>query len=53
MGDNTFYKIRADLPKISVILKAPIPNGVSGFGRVAKWFIFIPKIPIWVNFGLT
>jgi hypothetical protein len=20
--------------------------------RVARWFIFIPKIPIWVNFGL-
>jgi hypothetical protein len=21
------------------------------FGRVARWFVFKPKIPIWVNFG--
>jgi hypothetical protein len=20
-------------------------------GRVARWFVFKPKIPIWVNFG--
>jgi hypothetical protein len=22
------------------------------FSRVARWFIFKPKIPIWVNFGI-
>jgi hypothetical protein len=20
-------------------------------GRVARWFVFKPKIPIWINFG--
>jgi hypothetical protein len=25
-------------------------NGTIGT-RVARWFIFIPNIPIWVNFG--
>jgi hypothetical protein len=24
---------------------------VGVHGRVARWFVFKPKIPIWVNFG--
>jgi hypothetical protein len=34
---------------------APVSLSKISFGRVksrgARWFIFIPKIPIWVNFG--
>jgi hypothetical protein len=26
-------------------------SSVVVFGRVARWFVFKPKIPIWVNFG--
>jgi hypothetical protein len=26
-------------------------NTFEGLNRVARWFIFKPKIPIWVNFG--
>jgi hypothetical protein len=29
-------------------------NGVKrhcGQSRVARWFVFKPKIPIWINFG--
>jgi hypothetical protein len=25
---------------------------ISDINRVARWFIFKPKIPIWVNFGM-
>jgi hypothetical protein len=30
------------------------PCRFAGFGgvRVARWFIFKPKIPIWIDFGL-
>jgi hypothetical protein len=28
-------------------------GGVSPADRVARWYIFIPKIPIWVKFGGT
>jgi hypothetical protein len=26
-------------------------DGFCGINRVARWFVFKPKIPIWVNFG--
>jgi hypothetical protein len=33
--------------KIGDVTKNPFP----AFVRVARWFVFKPKIPIWVNFG--
>jgi hypothetical protein len=48
-------------PKFFVFAEATRKNGISAnswdsllghvFRRVARWFIFNPKIPIWVNFG--
>jgi hypothetical protein len=26
-------------------------NSLIAAARVARWFIFVPKIPTWVNFG--
>jgi hypothetical protein len=34
------------------IRQLPVRNLKNGFvHRVAGWFVFKPKIPIWVNFG--
>jgi hypothetical protein len=37
--------------KLSKITKNWPNNEYSDHNRVAKWFNFKPKIPIWVNFG--
>jgi hypothetical protein len=43
--ENVFA--RQFFPRFFSLRKKP-----GGFGsRVARWFIFEPKIPIWINFG--
>jgi hypothetical protein len=34
---------------IAKIGNKTVRNGLGG--RVARWYIFKPKVPIWVNFG--
>jgi hypothetical protein len=43
---------KIDVKKSHPDIKKTFQKGVSClYGRVARWFVFKPKIPIWVNFG--
>jgi hypothetical protein len=39
-----------DLSQATATLRISV-NFINQHVRVARWFIFKPKIPIWVNFG--
>jgi hypothetical protein len=49
---NTENKTQMQNPRVQMFIHGfDLLHGSSVRTRVARWFIFKPKIPIWVNFG--
>jgi hypothetical protein len=47
---SALYEVRTILLSIQTLLGKPFQKDDLG-SRVARWYIFKPKIQIWVNFG--
>jgi hypothetical protein len=46
-GSTVENRVSKAKKELFVLLMMPQPHQ----NRVARWFVFKPKIPIWVNFG--
>jgi hypothetical protein len=45
---DSFHQEKLSMGEINSFFQSP---SVSGPTRVARWYFFKPKIPVWVNFG--
>jgi hypothetical protein len=51
LGNNNAFQIYFNF---DTFLSPPCPrDSLHDETRVARWFVFKPKIPIWVNFGVV
>jgi hypothetical protein len=48
-GEHVGNNVRLFSSRVDVL--ASYRSSSQPAGRVARWFVFKPKIPIWVNFG--